>query len=283
MSEERIVRFFVDLRNFIGGFWPEGMQQRFALRELDWYKLTRAIVEYAQADSYDRIYCYDAFSGGEMPKDLRRLSPELRRLVGLEVENNPKFVVRPGYSITMSKFNKRGDSVAWTREKAVDTQIVVDMTRGALRNEYDVAVLFSGDLDMKPGIVEVVESGLECIVCGWGTRCVSSEILAYIEATEGVSYLDLTILGTGPILRVSELNTGTELSSGEFAMCALLHIEQVLSGGAPVSALQLVQADYLGLPSGEMNRYGILRKLKQYGLVGIDSVSWGPHANVRIV
>lgn len=183
----------------------------------------------------------------------------------------------------MSKLNKRGDSVAWTREKAVDTQLVVDMTRGALRGEYDVAVLFSGDLDMKPGIVEVVESGLECIVCGWGTRCVSSEILAYIDATEGVSYFDLTTLGAGPILRVAELGTGMELSSGEFAMCVVLHIEQVFSGGAPVSALQLVQANYLGLPAGESNRYGILRKLKQYGLVGIDSVSWGPHANVRFI
>lgn len=283
MAEERIVRFFVDYRNFIGGFWPEGAQKQFALRELDWYKLTRAIVEYAQADSYDKIYCYDAFPGGEMPKDVRRLPSEMRRLIGSEVENNAKFVVRPGYNITMSKFNKKGDSVAWTREKAVDTQIVVDMTRGALRGEYDVAVLFSGDLDMKPGIVEVVESGLECIVCGWGTRCVSSEILAYIEATEGVSYFDLTTLGAVPILRVAELGTGQELSSGEFAMCVALYIAQVFSGGAPVSALQLVQSNYLGLPAGESNRYGILRNLKQYGLVGIDSVRWGPHSNVRFI
>jgi len=283
MAEERVVRFFVDFRNFIGGFWYESAKIQFALRELDWYKLTRAIVEYAQADSYDRIHCYDAFPNGEMPKDLRRLPSEMRRLIGSEVENNSKFIVRPGYNITRSKLDKRGGSVAWTREKAVDTQIVVDMTRGALRGEYDVAVLFSGDLDMKPGIVEVVESGLECIVCGWGTRCVSNEILAYVEATEGVSYLDLTTLGTGPIIRVAELRTGTELSSDEFAMCVVLYIEQILSGGAPVSALQLVQANYSGLPSGESNRYGILRKLRQYGLVSIDSVSWGPHANVRFI
>lgn len=45
------------------------------------------------------------------------------------------------------------------REKGIDVLIALDMVLGAVRDEYDVAVLFSGDTDLVPAIDGVIEAG----------------------------------------------------------------------------------------------------------------------------
>ena len=48
-------------------------------------------------------------------------------------------------------------------EKGVDVQIAVDMVRGAIKNEYDTAYLFSSDTDLIPAIKTAREEGKKVV------------------------------------------------------------------------------------------------------------------------
>jgi len=48
-------------------------------------------------------------------------------------------------------------------EKGVDMQIAVDMVRGAIKNEYDTAYLFSSDTDLIPAIKTAREEGKKVV------------------------------------------------------------------------------------------------------------------------
>jgi uncharacterized LabA/DUF88 family protein len=54
-----------------------------------------------------------------------------------------------------------GRAVEWDagEEKGIDVLIALDMALGAERDEYDVAILCSGDTDLVPAIDSVIESG----------------------------------------------------------------------------------------------------------------------------
>lgn len=63
----------------------------------------------------------------------------------------------------------RYDAVRWTlgrpvewdggHEKGIDVLLALDVVLGAIRDEYDVAVICSGDTDLEPAIDEVVTAG----------------------------------------------------------------------------------------------------------------------------
>lgn len=70
-----------------------------------------------------------------------------------------------------------GRAVAWeAREKGIDVMIAIDMVMGAVRDEYDVAVLVSADTDLVPAIEAVLNLGKRAEVAswrpdeGWGSR-----------------------------------------------------------------------------------------------------------------
>lgn len=273
MSEGKVVRFFVDSQNFLKCFWPENHKLQFELREVNWGLLTAAILQKVGAATYNSLNFYGAFSGGAIPDTPNAYRPSFAQLVGKELQNNPKFVVKPG------SFKKVGSN-KYT-EKAIDTQIVVDMACGALREEYDVAVLFSGDLDMKPGIVEVLKSGRECVICGWNQRGLSYEIREMIKHADGLSYIDLTTLGTSFITRVATSKGGNELSSGEFAIYLLL-ANYHYRGIEWVSAQKIAESELEGVPEGLTNRYSFLRGLSANRLIESDFYQIGPCANVRL-
>lgn len=53
------------------------------------------------------------------------------------------------------------------REKGIDVLIALAMVTGAMRNEFDVAILFSADSDLAPALEQVRESGKVCEVAAW--------------------------------------------------------------------------------------------------------------------
>ena len=56
------------------------------------------------------------------------------------------------------------------REKGIDVHIALEMVMGAFRDQFDVAILFSGDSDLIPAIEEVRRLGKRCEVAAWDGR-----------------------------------------------------------------------------------------------------------------
>lgn len=52
-------------------------------------------------------------------------------------------------------------------EKGIDVLVAIHLVMGALRDEYDVAVLFSADSDLVPAVEAVVDSGKRCELVAW--------------------------------------------------------------------------------------------------------------------
>ncbi|MGH9185657.1 MAG: NYN domain-containing protein, partial [Acidimicrobiales bacterium] len=50
------------------------------------------------------------------------------------------------------------------REKGIDVLIALHMVMGAVRDDYDVAVLASGDSDLVPAVEMVLDLGKRCEV-----------------------------------------------------------------------------------------------------------------------
>ncbi len=86
-----------------------------------------------------------------------------------ELEKRPGFFVR--------RFNRRATTrdcphcsqvIAYTEEKMVDTSLVVDLVTLAVADAYDVAVVFSGDLDLAPGLNAVHALGKQVWIATFG-------------------------------------------------------------------------------------------------------------------
>lgn len=89
------------------------------------------------------------------PRGRRALSRLLR-----ELEAIPGFLVhRFERQTAVQSCDACGADTAYTREKQVDTALVADMVLLAARDAFDVAVVFSGDLDMAPGLRALQQLG----------------------------------------------------------------------------------------------------------------------------
>jgi hypothetical protein len=53
------------------------------------------------------------------------------------------------------------------REKGIDVMLAVDMVMGAIRDEYDVAILMSADTDLIPAAEAVTEAGKWVEFAAW--------------------------------------------------------------------------------------------------------------------
>lgn len=62
-------------------------------------------------------------------------------------------------------------NVIWEpREKGIDVMIALAMVMGAVRDDYDVAVLMSADSDLAPAVETVQDLGKRCEVASWDGR-----------------------------------------------------------------------------------------------------------------
>lgn len=94
-----------------------------------------------------------------------------------ELERRPGFFVR--------RFNRRATTrecphcektIAYTEEKMVDTSLVTDMVMLAVRDAYDIAVVFSGDLDVAPGLQAVQQLGKQAWIATFGEQGLSRSL-----------------------------------------------------------------------------------------------------------
>ena len=53
------------------------------------------------------------------------------------------------------------------REKGIDVQIALDLAFGAVDDDFDVVVLFSGDSDLLPALERAASAGIACEAATW--------------------------------------------------------------------------------------------------------------------
>lgn len=113
---------------------------------------------------------------------------------------------RPGFFV--KRFNRRAsqrdcphcrNTIHYTEEKMVDTTLVADMILLAVRDAYDVAVVFSGDLDVAPALDAVQALGKKAWIATFGSSGLSRSLnraawghLNLLENIDQYSYGDLT-------------------------------------------------------------------------------------------
>lgn len=164
-------------------------------RWLDHGALAKWVVKHVEGDSMHAAYYY---TGVPNPHDDTRERHALSDLLD-ELEQRPGFFVR--------RFNRRATTrecphcngvIAYTEEKMVDTSLVADMILLGVRDAFDIAVVFSGDLDVAPGIEALHAIGKKAWIATFGdfglsrslTRSAWSSI-NLLEHIEEFSYPDL--------------------------------------------------------------------------------------------
>jgi uncharacterized LabA/DUF88 family protein len=142
-------------------------------RWIDHGALATWVVEQVGGDRMVAAYYY---TGIPAPNDD---GPDRRALSDLldELERRPGFFVR--------RFNRRTASrdcphcqqtITYTEEKMVDTSMVVDMVTLAVRDTFDIGVVFSGDLDIAPGLAAMHALGKQGWVATFGDQGLSRSL-----------------------------------------------------------------------------------------------------------
>jgi uncharacterized LabA/DUF88 family protein len=169
MDKERVI-IYIDGSNFYH-LTPPGFR-------VDFDRLARSLT----AGQYlVRTYYYNACrqDGSETYKNSQRFFDYLGHLQDFKVK-----LGRVEFRGT------NGDGTPILVEKGIDTQIVVDMLLGAVRDTYDVAILLSGDADFAGAVEAVKEMGKKVYVAHF--RGVDGVAHALINAADRDIIIDET-------------------------------------------------------------------------------------------
>ncbi|MEZ4322710.1 MAG: NYN domain-containing protein [Myxococcota bacterium] len=164
-------------------------------RWLDHGALADWVVKRVDGDSMHAAYYY---TGVPNPHDDNRDRHALSDLLD-ELERRPGFFVR--------RFNRRATTrecphcngvIAYTEEKMVDTSLVSDMIMLAVRDAFDIAVVFSGDLDIAPGLEALHGLGKKAWIATFGdfglSRALTRSAWSHIDLLDHIeefTYPDL--------------------------------------------------------------------------------------------
>lgn len=120
-----------------------------------------------------------------------------------ELEKRRGFFVR--------RFNRRATTrecphcqqiISYTEEKMVDTSMVADMVTLAMRDVFDAAVVFSGDLDVAPGLAALTALGKPGWIATFGDFGLSKSLVrqawAHIDLLEHLEDYAYPNLGDAP-------------------------------------------------------------------------------------
>lgn len=187
------VALFFDGKNHM-----KGLRRNAADRWLDHGALARWTTKHVGGSTMVAAYYYTGVPSPHEDSDRHALSDLLE-----ELERRPGFFVR--------RFNRRANAracphcreiITFTEEKMVDTSIVADMILLATRDAFDIAVVFSGDMDIAPAITALHALGKQAWVATFGTdnlsRTLSRESWGLINLLEHVSEYSFSDLGTAP-------------------------------------------------------------------------------------
>jgi uncharacterized LabA/DUF88 family protein len=164
-------------------------------RWLDHGALADWVVGHVEGDQLAAAYYY---TGVPSQHDENRDRNALNDLLD-ELDRRPGFFVK--------RFPRRASTrecphcdqmIAYTEEKMVDTSLVTDMVMLAVADAFDVAVVFSGDLDVAPGIEALHRLGKRAWIATFGDYGLSRTLTRFawshidlLEHIESFSYADL--------------------------------------------------------------------------------------------
>ncbi|MCO4743213.1 MAG: NYN domain-containing protein [Proteobacteria bacterium] len=173
-------------------------------RWLDHGRLADWIVKEVGGTSLAAAHYY---TGVPNPNDEDRGRHALTDLLD-ELERRPGFFVH--------RFNRRANTrecphcsevIAYTEEKMVDTSLVADIITYAVRDAFDIAVIFSGDLDIAPGLSAVHALGKQAWVATFGnaglSRTLTRTAWGTIDLLDSIHQYSYSDLGSAPMLEVA--------------------------------------------------------------------------------
>ncbi len=182
-----------DLRRAAGDRW------------LDHEALAKWAVEFVGGTHLFAAYYY---TGVPTPQDEGQERHALSDLLE-DLENKQGFFVR--------RFNRRASTrecphcnevIAYTEEKMVDTSLVADMITFAVRDAYDIAVVFSGDLDLAPGLQAAHALGKRAWIATFGesglSRSLTRAAWGTIDLLEHIDSFSFADLATAPVEKIPE-------------------------------------------------------------------------------
>ena len=151
---------------------------------------------------------------------------------------------RPGFFV--HRFNRRASArscphchemITYTEEKMVDTSIVADMITLATRDAFDIAVVFSGDMDIAPALTALHALGKQAWVATFGTdnlsRTLSRCSWGLIDLLEHMPEFSYSDLGSAPARRVPQ---EPELVDEEMHRELIKALQQLKKGGSEQAA-----------------------------------------------
>ncbi len=130
-----------------------------------------------------------------------------------ELDRRPGFFVRRFERRTASRDcpHCRQPST-YTEEKMVDTSLVAEMLQLAVADAYDVAVVFSGDLDMAPGLKAVRALGKVAWLATFGDHSLSKDLVSHawghIDLVPHLPEFSFADLGDPPTTSIGPHSTG---------------------------------------------------------------------------
>lgn len=175
-------------------------------RWLDHSALAKWAIEQVGGTRMVAAYYYTGVPnpGEEASNDKHALSDLLD-----ELEKRPGFFVK--------RFNRRASSrecphchqsITYTEEKMVDTSLVTDLVLFAVRDAFDIAIVFSGDLDVAPALHAIHSLGKQAWIATFGDSGLSRSLsraawhsLDLLPHLDAFSFPDLDV---SPARRVPE-------------------------------------------------------------------------------
>lgn len=268
---QRVALFFdgknhmKDLRRTAGDRW------------LDHGALAQWVVKHVEGDQLHAAYYY---TGIPNPHDDNRERHALTDLLE-EIERRPGFFVK--------RFNRRATTrecphcqgvIAYTEEKMVDTSMVADMILLAVRDAFDIAVIFSGDLDIAPGLEAMHAIGKRAWIATFGDFGLSRQLtrvawnhVDLLEHLDEFSYADLTA-NSPPEPTFAPIEPLTPEASDNEVLRELRRAEAHFSAGGGFVGAHYFIHRWKGhsIPDAPEDRRAALQRLMQAGSVDAYTV-----------
>lgn len=277
------IHVYVDPANFFLTFGGECDREAW-LREIDWESLREMFSKRLDGIVCKLVYVVglpapsDPASTADVPYRSPQQLEAVRRVGGIVLEG---FLV------------PRHDTEGGGRiEKCVDTALVAQMIRDACADEYDLAVLLSGDADFIPAVQLVCAEGKRISVATWDGRSTSDRLKAVVRDLELAELFNLWVV-LDQFVPYVHVGKEHRLEISEFRMWkALLDAERTKAErGVQDVVLEYMrfEASIPGMPvdvDGKVTaRHELLAGLYNKGL--IESYSIPPteptHTGLRIV
>jgi uncharacterized LabA/DUF88 family protein len=133
---------------------------------IDWQAIERHVMPTTGEGAAFRTFLYDCIEVEPRADETQEAFNTRMESIRAELRFVKSF---PGYHIRLGDLV--GSKKKTRRQKKVDVQLAVDMLSNAFSNNYDNAILVSGDLDFVPAVEEIFRLGKRVIVAAHSSSC----------------------------------------------------------------------------------------------------------------